>query len=309
MNELIQDVWHDMREKRLWPVAVVLLLAIVAIPALLTKSAAQVPAAVPVVSQPKPDDRLTVALDGEAPGSTGTGSLLDRFEEGDPFTPPDAIAKAGSRTATATSAQAGPGGDATGEEGKTGGGAPPSSSPDAPVAPGPPVTRRETAEYEYVVDVTFWNGERRRTIRGLRKLDMLPSQRAPVLILMGTVGDGGNAVFLVDSTLKAAGEGRCVPGGGNCAYVHVGPGSEHAFTTEEGDSYRLRVDEIRRVKVKASASRRPRPSARTSVGRGAAVRRFELPSLVDLVEVTEIETVQSPAPAGGDDSSVPADGR
>ena len=110
MNELLQDTWHDMREKRLWPVAVVLLLAIVAIPALLTKSAAQVPAGVPVVSEPKPDDRLTVALDGEGgAASSGTGSVLDRFREGDPFTPPDAIAKSGSGTATATTAQAGPG--------------------------------------------------------------------------------------------------------------------------------------------------------------------------------------------------------
>ena len=308
MNELLQDTWHDMREKRLWPVAVVLLLAIVAIPALLTKSAAQVPAGVPVVSEPKPDDRLTVALDGEgSAASSGTGSVLDRFREGDPFTPPDAIAKSGSGTATATTAQAGPGEGSGGDT--TGGGAPPSSSPDAPVAPGPPITRSETAEYEYVVDVTFWNGERRRTIRGLRKLDMLPNQSAPVLILMGTAGNGGNAVFLVDSTLRAAGEGRCVPSPTNCAYVHVGPGSEHAFTTDDGDSYRLRVDEIRRVALDASASRKARPTARTSVGDGAAVRRFVLPSLVDLVAVTETETVQAPAPDVENRSSVPAGGR
>ena len=116
---------------------------------------------------------------------------------------------------------------------------------------------------------------------------MLPNQSAPVLIFMGTVGDGGDAVFLVDSTLQTAGEGRCVPSPANCAYVHVGPGSEHAFTTAEGESYRLRVEEIRRVEVKATASRAARPAARASVGKTPAVRRFELPSLVDMVAVTE----------------------
>jgi hypothetical protein len=173
----------------------------------------------------------------------------------------------------------------------------------------PPTTRTETAQYEYVADVTFWTGDRRRKVRGLRKLDMLPNQSAPVLIFMGTSGDGGNAVFLVDSTLKAAGEGRCVPSPANCAYVHIGPGSEHAFTTVEGDSYRLRIEEIRRVEVKASAARAARPSARTSVGNRTASRRFELPSLVDLIAVTETTTTPGSAPASENRSSVPADGR
>jgi hypothetical protein len=293
MNDLFQDTWQELREKRLWPIALVLVLAIVAVPALLTKSAAQPPAAAPVVAESEADERIAVQLDGE--DAAAGGSLLDKFQEGDPFTPPAAIAKR-SDTATATSASVtGPtSGAPTGGGGGGDDGGPPSSpAPDGP-APAPPTTRTETSEYEYVVDATFWNGDRRRAIRGLRKLDMLPSQRAPVLIFMGTVGDGGNAVFLVDSTLRPAGEGRCVPGPANCVYVHLGPGSEHAFTTEAGDSYRLRVDEIRRVEVKPRSSSARRPSARGSSG-AAGARRFQLPSLVDLVAVTE-ETVQGAAP-------------
>jgi hypothetical protein len=308
MSDLFQDVWHDLREKRLWPIAALLLLAIVAIPALLTKSAAQPPASSPVATAPAPDERVTVELDGGGAASSGAGSSLEKFAEGDPFTPPGAIAanadSAGDTTATLAGASADDG-SAQSEGGSDGGS--PTSSPDAPVAP--PTTRTETAEYEYVADVTLWIGDRRRKIRGLRKLDMLPSQRAPVLIFMGTAGKGGNAVFLVDSTLKAAGEGRCVPSLANCVYVHLGPGSEHVFTTQDGDSYGLRVEEIRRVKVRASRARAARPSARVAAGDDAAPRRFELPSLVDLVAVTETETVQDPAPAAGKGSSVAAGGR
>ncbi|HEX2161712.1 MAG TPA: hypothetical protein VHF88_07815 [Thermoleophilaceae bacterium] len=327
MNELIQDTWHDLRAKRLWPVALALALAIVAIPVLLTKSAAQPPANAPVVTETDGDaeQQIALRLDGEAAGSTGTGSALDKFAEGDPFTPPAAVVERDAGSATATASVGGPTADrptdgdgATGGGGRTdsggGGGpnvgSPPAAAPSPPADVDPPRTRTETTEYEYVADVTFWQGERRRTMRGLRKLDMLPSQRAPVLIFMGTAGDGGNAVLLVDSTLKAAGEGRCVPEPSNCVYVHLGPGSEHAFTTAEGESYRLRVDEIRRVEVRPSTSRkRIRPSARTSTGDGAAVRRFELPSLVDLVAVSETETVHAPAPAAEMRSRVSAGGR
>jgi hypothetical protein len=310
MNEFLQDVWHDLREKRLWPIAVVLLLAVVAIPVLLTKSAAQPPAGDPVAATPAPD-RVTVTLDDGDAASSGAGSPLDEFAEGNPFTPPAAIARPRTAT-TATSTTSDAPADDGGSVGGGGGGhdgSPTPPPPGPPIDAPPPRTRTETAEYEYVADVTFWTGDRRRSRRGLRKLDMLPSQAAPVLIFMGTSGKGGNAVFLVDSTLKAAGEGHCVPSPANCAYVHLGPGSEHAFTTDEGDSYRLRIEEIRRVEANRPASRSARPSARTSVGGSAPKRRFELPSLVDLVAVTETTTVQGPSSPPQNRSSLPAGGR
>lgn len=296
MNDFVQDIWQDLREKRLWPVAVLLALALVAIPLLLTKSAAQPAAETAALPQQTGETEIAVSRDDSDAASSGTGSALDRFAEGDPFTPPGRIAGKGDATATASASSAGPsdaGGGASGGEST-----PPSSGRDTPVAQ-PPVTRTETTEFEYVADVTFWNGNRRRQLRGLRKLDMLPNQSAPVLIFMGTSGQGGNAVFLVDSTLKTTGEGSCVPNRANCAYVHIGPGSEQLFTTEAGDAYRLRIDEIRRVKVRADASASG-PSASTAEGN--AVRRFALPSLTDLIEVDTSTTTQ-----GG--SSTRASGR
>jgi hypothetical protein len=308
MNDLLHNVWHDLREKRLWPIALVLLLAIVAVPVLLTQSAAQPPADEQVATATGADDRVTVKLDGGDAASSGAGSSLDEFAEGDPFTPPGRIARGAGTDAGTTATIAGASDKAAGGDGGGAGGvdSPPASTPAPPVDVPPPTTRTETKEYEYVADVTFWNGDRRLERRGVRKLDMLPNQSAPVLIFMGTSGQGGNAVFLVDSTLKAAGEGRCVPSAANCAYVHIGPGSEHAFSTEEGDSYRLRINEIRRVEVKASA----RKSASASAGDRAAVRRFELPSLADLVAVETVETVETVEQDSRPTGSSPAeDGR
>lgn len=288
MNDYAQNIWQDLREKRLWPVAVLLALAIVAIPLLLTKSAAQPTADQTAIPTPTEDTRVAVSRDDGDAASSGTGSALDRFAEGDPFTPPGRIAAKGGGVA-ASASTAGPSDGESGAIGGGGGSDSPASSPDSPVPP--PVTRTETTAFEYVADVTFWNGDRRRQLRGLRKLDMLPNQSAPVLIFMGTSGQGGNAVFLVDSTLKTTGEGHCVPNRANCAYVHIGPGSEQLFTTETGDAYRLRVDEIRRVRAQgAGAAANPRAHGST----GAAVRRFQLPSLTDLVEVVNTTTTAAP---------------
>jgi hypothetical protein len=309
MSNLLQDAWQDLREKRLWPVALALALAIVAIPVLLTKSAAAPPSGEPVAATLEPGDRVAVKLaEGDA-ASSGSGSALDEFAKGDPFAPPAAIAKRGDASASASGPSSGGADDVTSIGGGDGD-AREFSLPGAPVGSPTPVTRTETTEYEYVADVTLWTGERRRKLRGLRKLDMLPNQSAPVLIFMGASGKGGNAVFLVDSTLKAAGEGRCVPDRSNCAYVHLGPGSEHAFSTEDGASYRLRVEEIRRVKVEAGASALA-PAVRKSASGGDAPRRFQLPSLVDLVAVSNSETaVPAAAPADkADRSSDATDGR
>src|SRR5918992_1193280 len=90
---------------------------------------------------------------------------------------------------------------------------------------------------------------RTRKIKGMERLDMLPSQASPLLLFLGVTASGGNAVFLVDSTLDTAGEGRCKPSRSECAFLYLGAGSEHEFVNDEGDSYQLKVDEIRKVKV------------------------------------------------------------
>jgi hypothetical protein len=299
MTDFFQDLWHDLREKRLWPLAVAMLLGIVAIPAVLTKSAAE-PAQEPtsaVAPVAEKESGSVLALDVESAASSGKGSSLDSFSPDNPFTPPGFRKGAGAEGAETVDV-ATAGGEVVGSievDGGSGGGAPTGGpSPQAPLPV--PVAPKTKTEFEYVADITFWQGNDRRTIRGLRKLDMLPNESAPVLIFLGATTDGGDAVFLVDSTLDTAGEGTCSPSRANCTFVMIGPGSEHTFTSETGDSYRLRIDEVRRVKVKASASKSSRPKARTAVGEPAA-KPFSLPALVDLVEVAGGGPADAPAKA------------
>jgi hypothetical protein len=330
MTNLLLDLWNDLRAKRLWPVALVLLAALVATPVVLSKDA-ETPKPAPVTPTAdapeanKPEGPAQLAQVKLEELAEGSGSSLSSFDPRNPFAPPrKALAAARGTTdtaaapATATSAGTGSGSGSGAGPGPIDGGPagvdvnPGSGSVTLPDIGSPtPDTGGGTTDggdsdepkataYTYVVDVTLRANDRVRTIKGLRKLDVLPDDASPLLIFVGVTEKAGNAVFMVDSALQAAGEGRCTPSPAECASLYLGPGSEHEFTTDEGDSYMLRVDEIRRVEVKAeasaskaSASKNVKKIASAAVGPDAARRRSVPPVLADLVSLSNGEDADS----------------
>jgi hypothetical protein len=292
MQNFAIQLWNDLRARRLVPVAAVLLAALIAAPIVLSKKADEAPAPTPEPatgqSQSKqqrgPAELAQVKLD-DALGK-GNGSSLSAFDVNNPFAPPDKVIKA-ARDQTQTdagpaSADTGASGGTTdtGTGGDTGGGGTDNGTGDQ--------GGTKTTEFTYVLDVTFWANGRKRTIKGMEKLDMLPSEASPLLIFMGVTDGAGNAVFLVDSTLDTAGEGKCKPSHADCAFLYLGAGSEQEFTNDDGDSYRLVINEIRKVKVgdqpgAAASEKKSSKSARAAVGAPAPARRFAFPVLTDLV--------------------------
>src|SRR3954470_23067405 len=93
------DLWHDLREKRLWPVAVGLLAAAVAIPVVMLKPAsAGGPGPVVAAPAPKLDTLPAVTVDSSPPH----GSNLKPCHQRDPFKPLADLKKADSTGATPT---------------------------------------------------------------------------------------------------------------------------------------------------------------------------------------------------------------
>src|SRR4051812_17331715 len=86
MHTFLLDLWHDMREKRLWPFAALLLIAIAAVPFTLLKKEQPVPAAAAPATQAAPaGDKLpTIALDDV---SAKSPSDLSEFSQKNPFKP------------------------------------------------------------------------------------------------------------------------------------------------------------------------------------------------------------------------------
>jgi hypothetical protein len=302
MKLFLLDLWHDLRAKRLWPVAAVLAVAVVAVPVVLSKSS-ESPGPAPVAAArtaPDPKDLKALASVKLDEGALERGSSLNTFDPSDPFRPPKAVTKApsGSSDAPSTVTSDGQSGAGGGDTGSTGGG-------DTGVAGGGDTGStgggggtgtsggggtgtQTTAQYRYVVDATFSVNGRKRHMKGLERLAMLPNEASPLLLFLGVTPNAGNAVFLVDSTLEAAGEGKCKPRARECAFLYIGAGSEHEFTNDDGDSYTLRIDEIRKVRVdgSAAAASRKKKSARAAVGGPTAVRRFASPLIADLVTVS-----------------------
>ncbi len=304
MKIFLLDLWHDLKEKRLWPVAVVLLAGLVAVPVLLAKPASEPsgPAPVATAAAPKPDELKQLAKVKLGDDEPGDGSTLGVFDPSDPFKPPKGAIKKqqdSSSTGAGPSTDDGsstPGGGAdTGSDtgGGTGGGTTPDPGGTPGGTPAPnPGGGTTTTTYKYVVDLTFSANGHTRRIKGMEKLDMLPSQSSPLLIFMGVTPKGSDAVFLVDSTLEAAGEGRCKPSSSECAFAYIGAGSRYMFTEEDGDTYEVRIDEIRKVKVTpgGTAAKAGRSKARASVG---PTRRFVPPLVADLVVVASDSTDNS----------------
>ncbi|HKP21372.1 MAG TPA: hypothetical protein VJT68_07635 [Thermoleophilaceae bacterium] len=299
MKIFMLDLWHDLQQKRLAPVAIALLVGLVAIPVVLAKPAEDAaPAPVPRVSaaQRENADRALAALSQVKLGDekVGSGSTLGVFDPKNPFKAPRGAIKkqvASSGGAAGPGSASGPSSNSGSTNGGSSGGTTSGGTTTTTGGTTGGGTTTTTTVYKYVVDVTFEANGRTRHIKGLEKLDMLPSQQSPLLIFMGVTANGGNAVFMVDSTLKAAGEGKCKPSASQCAFAYIGAGSEYMFSNESGDSYRVKIDEIRKVKVSPGGSAAKAGSAKgakahASVG---APRRFTPPAFADEVVVSNDE--------------------
>jgi len=313
MKLFLLDLWHDLREKRLWPVAALLAAALVAVPLVVAKPAEEPDVAPPERAETREEaDLKGLARVVLAQDKLANGSKLNLFDSGDPFSPPKSVLDAAEEDdtgapVTGTSAggdllgglstPGGDGGTVSPGGGTTGGGGVTTPEPSEP--------QQKTTQFTYVIDVTFTHGNRRRKIKGMERLAMLPSQESPLLLFLGVDAKASNAVFLVDSRLQPSGEGTCKPRPEDCSFLYLGAGSMHLFNDENGESYSLRIDQIRRVKIRARSARARAESSRKARrgrrkrARAAVERRPFIPPLIaDLVTVSSDSYVDSSSGAG-----------
>jgi hypothetical protein len=282
---VVADVYHDLRDRRLLPLAALVVVAILAVPFLLAES--QEPASDPGLGsvessggQAAGDSALTVVkatpgirdyrkrLKGRTPtdpfvqkytGVPATSQLKSVGSEGEAT---DGGSSAGSAEAPAESggdssvpgslpsvepSPGGDGGSPTGSGGDGSGGGPPADSGD---------DLDEDRLFAYRPDVRFGvagSGELRRH-EDLPLATLLPKEN-PVVIFIGATEGGGRAVFDVspDVTL-VRGEGKCVGGRKKCELLFMGVGDAATLETVSGRGFRLAVDSIDLVPVESPKS-------------------------------------------------------
>jgi hypothetical protein len=229
----VKDLFHDLVDRRLWPVALLLVVAIVAVPVLLgsksdgattTGDASAATAAAGTASGP------VAVSDTSVVATTASGRGLRRDARVNPFVYRGVFVKgkkttkAKSTSTGATSASA----DSGSKSGSTGG--------TSGATQSTPAAKSTAPVYKLAsVRVRFGRVESARKERGISRLSPLPGSDSPVLIDMGVVPGTKTVVFLVSSDVHAEGDGRCKPSAASCQTVWVKEGQTEFFDVTKAD--------------------------------------------------------------------------
>jgi hypothetical protein len=245
---ILNDTWRFLVQRRLLPVAIVLIAAAVAVPMLLSEEPAP-PPATPQVAV-KSDKQAVLATDPiVAPAADGDragrrrvlGSRKNPFKPQATPTPTPKPETAKTAETPSTTGESKPSGDG----GSTGASPAPSGTPTVP--------KKKTYElYELAVRFGSSGSDIRR--RSVKRLEALPSAGNPVLIYLGLLDDKKTAVFMLDSGVVAQGDGECKPSRTSCETIHIREGETEFLDVPNGDGtpgaqYQLDVIKIRRKKT------------------------------------------------------------
>ena len=246
---VLSNMIKELRERKLWPIAIGLIVALVAVPVLLSKKA---PTNL-VVRQPA----------GGLPYSTGTslpavsvkttpGASKLAGRSRDPFTPQHVATTATTASITTTApttpasstGTVGGGTTPTSSGGGSSSSAPVTSSPapaptpttPAPITPKPapkPAPSGLTDKQTYEVSLAITNsGGGLDTINPLERLSVLPSVQQPLLVELGVRQGGKQVLFAVEPGAAVSGPGTCIPGPIDCESLSLTPGQTEGVSKQ-----------------------------------------------------------------------------
>jgi|SRR4051794_10244075 hypothetical protein len=307
----LKNVVKDLVEQRLWPVAVLLVAALVAVPILVGRHGGN-PAAAPIsgatAAGASPDaptaSKAAVTIDAEPDGAVHDGGRVrDPFRAAASASNKAAAPKAAPAPAPATvssTAGSASSGSSTGGS-ATAAPAPRPTSPTTvkpttapkvkPATPTPKkTTTAPTAEdasdtYHVSLKVGLVGAEKLKTLDDVARLSPLPSLTDPFFVYLGVLQTTGKkpekrAVFLVSSDATPNGEGSCHPTKQDCESVELALGETVFFdyTAPNGTptQYQLELTGIHKTTVtsraKASAAVARHSVAGAELLRDAATR-------------------------------------
>lgn len=268
---VVRNIFSDLVEKRLWPIALALVVALVAVPVVLGRHSSAGGGGAAAGIQPPPHEagRAAVELDTGASGgiTKRQGRVRNPFnqprapqaEENSPAPSP--------RGSQPPSTGAGTGAGPTASTGGTGSTAPaPSAKPNTPKPPpdGDPLDTHH-------LTIRFGRADgQMKTYKDVARLSPLPTADNPFFVYTGVLKDGKTAVFLLSSDATATGDGHCKPSPKSCQTIEVEQGDTEFFDlTVDGQPVQYELDVVRvfRKGAKSAAA-----NERHSVAGAAMVR-------------------------------------
>jgi hypothetical protein len=242
-----RNMLKELVDRKLWPIALVLIIALVAVPVLLTKKA--------------PTDIVTPPT-GPLPYSSGTTlpAISVKTAQGNsnlsgkgrnPFAPQHVATTATTATVAAvTTPSAGTTTTSTGTTGISGAGSSGGSGTNSassssggtpaptPITPAPapapkpaPTGLTSTQAYHVSLAITTANGGVN-TIDPLERLSILPSKQQPMLVELGVLQGGHSVVFVVEPGTVVSGAGSCTPGPIDCEILTLNAGQREGISKQ-----------------------------------------------------------------------------
>ena len=253
----ITDVWRQLVRRRLWPVALLLVAALVAVPMTLAKSPAPPPPAPPVAAAPKGDDPTTAFVSVAKPEEAKRRRVLGMPK--DPFAPAPLpktkkrakVSRAANATPTPTAEAAGPSGGSTAPPSS----APPSTTPTAPAVP--TVTLPKGTVKIRFGDTSSETDELPKLF--VNRLEPIPNATSPVLVFEGLRDHGRSAVFSIPGDVTGVGDGACDPRPDDCAELKLRAGETEFITIKGGGANGADVQyQLDLVKIFSTATKVPK---------------------------------------------------
>ena len=241
---LLRNIFSDLVEKRLWPLAVVLVAALFVAPGVLSKPATtesdqgDVLRAAPgsAAARAAAEPAAQVTLDTSVPGTLRARGPIDR----NPFVQQYVPKLAGPPGELVTS-----GGEGTTSTAKSGDSTTTSTTKTTTKTES---GKKKTSTTAVSVTLRFGESGNLSTFANVTTYTPLPSQSEPFFVFLGVKADDPNvAVFLISSDAKATGDGVCKPDATSCDTIEMEAGDTEFFdlTTDSGSrQYQLDITKV-----------------------------------------------------------------
>jgi len=301
----LRNVLHDLVEKKLWPVAVALVVALIAVPVVLGGGGTDATADAGAVATTNglEDHRdvaraAVVSLEEQAAGKVvRDGQTRNPFSQHHQPKAQEIVSQAIEKAKTLVTGGSGSSGSAPSggsgssgsapapaPAGSTGGGGTPTTGGSAP-AKSKPKSDAE-ADSTYHVSLKFGEAGSEKTYKNVARLTPLPSSTNPFFVFLGLKDDGKTAVFLISADAVPSGDGVCKPSAESCETVELKKGDVEFFDLQTGTAgvvqYQLDLNGIDtgKASTKASAARAHKRESRAGREYLRAVTAAE-PDLLD----------------------------
>jgi len=254
----VRNIFNDLVDRRLWPIALALLAALVAVPVMLgggsSASTSSPASGDPLASAPSAGATAQAAISVSTPSTARhdrPGAVRNPFAQHKVPAPTTGTPSVQTITPAPVSAPSAP---ITAPSYGSGGG-----YTVTPVVPGSGGGKRDaTVTDVWRVDLRFGDAGNQKVRHDIPRLTPLPSTTDPFFIFLGVLSDHKTAVFLVSSDATAAGDGTCKPNPTQCDTIEMKAGDTEFFDVAQGNAgvvqYELDLLKVSHGKVKSKTA-------------------------------------------------------